>query len=164
MTDLKSSGVPLAIDEFSKVYCTRCIQSECSRSSKNDHLVNRALNWKRDLFDNPPRALESDPTYDEFRSKRFISNTQENERRPVFQVGSFTPKETQIEFTEEFSLPTEELNIIEVVKEEPKLVIPVNKNPFKISTVQSPDSAPSTEEKVKESNVKPGGTFVFGSD
>lgn len=48
---------PMPLDEFQRNVCVRCINSECGRSSANNMLFNlRAQNWKRDLFDEVPRA------------------------------------------------------------------------------------------------------------
>lgn len=64
---------PIPIDDFTKVYCLRCSVKECSRSvSSNFIFTNRVMNWKRDLFDAPPRATDNDPVFAEIRTKRFI--------------------------------------------------------------------------------------------
>lgn len=65
---------PMPIDEFNKQVCMQCINSECARSRMvGMSTFVRAQNWKRDLFDNVPRAREDDPRYASIRALRFIS-------------------------------------------------------------------------------------------
>jgi len=65
---------PIPIDEFSKQICLQCVNSSCARSRMMGMSTYvRAQNWKRDLFDQVPRAREDDPKYSQIRSKNFIS-------------------------------------------------------------------------------------------
>ena len=73
---LVQSQVP--IDEFCKAYCVRCVQKECARAGLNSSLLaRRAVTWKTNLFDNPPRAEENDPKYQSIRAKKFLQTTHE---------------------------------------------------------------------------------------
>lgn len=62
------------IDIFQKAFCSVCANRDCSRStSSNLSFDRRVSNWKDDLFNNVPRANESDPNFARIRAKRFIS-------------------------------------------------------------------------------------------
>src|SRR5271157_4373925 len=74
---------PVPINEFNRVYCLRCGRAECSRSAgSNLAFTNRALNWKHDLFEAPPRADENDPMFADIRAKKFISASDNVEQVP----------------------------------------------------------------------------------
>lgn len=69
---------PTPIDEFGKAFCIRCIQKDCTRARLNSSLfARRAETWKENLFDNPPRAKDNDPRYQDIRAKRFLQTAQE---------------------------------------------------------------------------------------
>lgn len=61
-------------EEFKAAYCSRCMQSECTRSlvsaSKFDHRVNT---WEDRLFLNPPRMNEQDPRFASISGIKFVS-------------------------------------------------------------------------------------------
>ena len=62
------------IDIFQKAFCSVCANRDCSRSTSSSlSFDKRVSNWKDDLFDNVPRADESDPNFARIRAKRFIS-------------------------------------------------------------------------------------------
>jgi len=62
------------IDVFQKAFCSVCANRDCSRSTSSSlSFDKRVSNWKNDLFDNVPRANESDPNFARIRAKRFIS-------------------------------------------------------------------------------------------
>lgn len=64
---------PTPIDEFSKAFCIRCIQKDCTRARLNGSLfARRAETWKKNLFDSPPRASDDDPRYQAIRAKKFL--------------------------------------------------------------------------------------------
>jgi hypothetical protein len=62
------------LDEFQQGFCGRCINPECSRSlygqSRFDVRVNT---WEDRLFTNTPRMDSTDPRYNEFAGKKFLT-------------------------------------------------------------------------------------------
>jgi hypothetical protein len=69
---------PTPIDEFSKAFCIRCIQKDCTRARLNGSLFARRVEtWKTNLFDSPPRAKDDDPRYQSIRAKRFLQTANE---------------------------------------------------------------------------------------
>lgn len=69
---------PTPIDEFSKAFCIRCIQKDCTRARLNGSLfARRAETWKVNLFDSPPRAKDDDPRYQTIRAKKFLQTANE---------------------------------------------------------------------------------------
>jgi hypothetical protein len=65
------------LDIFQKSYCFVCGNRECSRSSANNlQFDRRVLNWKKDLFDEVPRADEFDQRFAQIRSKQFLPANQ----------------------------------------------------------------------------------------
>jgi hypothetical protein len=69
------SDVPRApIDEFNARYCVICANRDCLRAGALNRLSfdKRVQSWRKDLFDEVPRAAEDDPRFAGHRSKRFI--------------------------------------------------------------------------------------------
>ena len=63
--------VPL--DEFQNEFCRVCQNRSCSRSGGAAMSFDRRVeSWERRLFIDIPRASESDASYDNIRSKRFL--------------------------------------------------------------------------------------------
>lgn len=104
---------PVPIDAFQQQYCVKCGNTDCQRSWGNQsEYMKRTSTWESRLFDNVPRALDTDSSYDGIRSKRFVSleeapmiwNPGIQKSNPVFQEVSpekvdspspiFTPPES----------------------------------------------------------------------
>ena len=158
---------PVPINEFNKVYCLRCGRVECSRSAGSGlSFTNRALNWKHDLFEAPPRADDNDPMFADIRAKKFISASD--------QVEQVSPKIIQVpvQITKE-SKPNP-LGI-EIIEEQPEQANPEPPTQEPVQVVNPPinrlvntkfnqgamigNPNPQTKQEVV---IAPGGTFSFG--
>lgn len=54
---------------FKKVWCASCANKECA--NYGSAMQRRAENWRKDLFENPPKMPESDPRLEVIRKKNF---------------------------------------------------------------------------------------------
>jgi hypothetical protein len=116
---LVNDAVP--IDEFQKQYCIRCIQQECTRSIASKSSFNRRVeNWEKDLFQSPPRASETDPSFETIRNKVFA------------QSGSSPSPKVQV-FVSGFE-PVKNLHVDEPVKP----TLETNEEPKETAVVQVP--------------------------
>lgn len=82
LRECNDKDVPL--EDFSRQFCVRCLQPECSRSLVGkSKFEQRVSGWEDKLFKQPPRMDLSDPRYEIIRGKRF----QEVQTGPVLEIG-----------------------------------------------------------------------------
>ena len=162
------------IDTFHKAFCVMCANRDCSRSPANNSSFDlRMRNWKNDLFDNVPRAEESDPRFARIRAKNFISvnpgvsiSTQEPSEPPT-QPDHIIPGvySTEVEIVPEAPLPSE--IVLEQVPPEPPQRQD-RRQPVNSELGNTPFSQgitlPGYEPPTKQADViiESGGTFTFG--
>lgn len=63
-----------AVNSFQEVWCKRCVNPECTRSTFGQSLFDRRVNsWEDRLFRNPSRMSESDPRFKGIAGQKFLS-------------------------------------------------------------------------------------------
>ena len=171
------------IDLFQQAFCSVCYNRECSRSSSHNLSFDRRIsNWKKDLFDNVPRANESDPKYASIRAKKFVtidrssppvffSSTQEppiNTDVPVhpqvIQPQIVQPQSAISEVSPELTEPTSEPTpqIPQITSQEPVVSSDQANTPFSQGTI-----LPGFQKQAQEPSdtiIEPGETFTFGGN
>ena len=161
---------PVPINDFTKVYCLRCSTKQCSRSAGSNFVfTNRVKNWKRDLFDAPPRAVETDAVFDAVRAKRFVQVSVKLEQSEIpqrtsspIEVIEETPEtpeiiETTEPITSSFQSAKPEPSVPRVEQSIPRM--PVNTKFNQGSMVGNPAPQPTAE-----TIVESGGTFSFDDE
>lgn len=156
------------IDEFNRKYCVVCCNRDCSRSAAGGLAFDRrALNWKKDLFDEVPRAEEGDSSYDSIRRKVF---------RPAQESLSISTAQAPV-----VPVPTADARarfLPHVIEE--AAPAPAPRQPAQSAHIPPPEyeNTPFTQGMIlpggppaappptggSEVVVQPGGTFVFGGD
>ena len=159
------------IDLFQKAFCFVCANRECSRSSANNMAFDRRMSsWKKDLFDNVPRADESDPRFASIRSKKFV--TINNIEPIVVNSNIISNPETFISMSTDGVSPTD----IDIPTEQPVIQQPViqqmTQPPTPSQPVQNSSQANTPFShgavlpgfKIEQADVviEPGGNFTFG--
>ena len=179
MTDPALVHGPVQIDEFNKQYCTRCVSADCTRSAANGMaFTRRVTNWKRDLFDAPPRASDNDPNYADIRAKKFTSIGTSTVSAPTPTVKSAPTHEIQFQdepliISPQQPIPYDGFQVVSPLVTSPQTPIAPESTPPVIpapvhNQMNTPfaqgamlgNPAPKTAEVVIES----GGTFTFGDD
>jgi hypothetical protein len=157
---------PVPINDFTKVYCLRCSTKQCSRSAGSNFVfTNRVKNWKRDLFDAPPRAVETDAVFDAIRAKRFVQVSTQLERQPeAIQKTSSSPIEVIEETLETLEPITPPPKNLELKPETPQVEQPsprilVNTKFNQGSMVGNPTPQPTAE-----TIIESGGVFSFDDE
>lgn len=170
LTDLSAKvKKSIPIDQFNNEYCIYCQNRDCSRSGAENRLFNvRASNWKSTLFDNVPRALPNDPSYESIRSKWF---------KPPQVVINPQPDPPKTDESQAVPPPSSAETIPEIVKD--RVEEPLDQNeetlpePPQISesttkkVINNQNTSWDAEEYIEEKKdqdvvISPGGSFTFG--
>ena len=165
MTDPALVQGQMPIDTFTKVCCLRCIQVDCSRSRMNESSMRiRSLNWKKDLFDEVPRASVNDSRFANMATKKFVPG-RESISDPVYEIQS--PVEEKEPLVEEELIKTSEVvSKTEKIEESEKLITkPVEaklvENRIANTTFQQGTVLPG---KQKDVILESGASYTFDSE
>jgi len=180
MSDPALVSGPMPIDLFNKSYCIVCSQLACARSRANTMAFSdRAQNWKKNLFDNPPRADDNDPRYANIRAKKFLDLHKEASEagpgaaRYEVQVPTDISTESQLPQTPVYSQTpvTPPVSPPEAPELEPPgpIIPPPNPNPpakpvFDLNNTPFQQGTIISSKPEKEIIIEPGASFTFGSD
>lgn len=164
------------LDLFQKAFCSVCYNRECTRSSSHNLSFDRRIsNWKKDLFDNVPRADDSDPRYASIRAKKFVtidrssppvffSNTQEP---PISTDVPVQPQIVQPQIVQPQSTvptvspePEQAPQTAPQTSQEPAVSSDQANTPFSQGTILPGFQRQETSDTV----IEPGDTFTFGGN